>query len=274
MDGNNGGATPTILERFMTNFTGGNKGGGQNQGGNGGQNNGQNPNQNVKPQNQSPNNQEVVTQNNSTNDPTQQQKSPLDEMSKVWETKKDKDGNEIKPTGPEPLFKPDLKTLGEAVSKMNFTSKLNPETVKKALAGDHDSFSQAVNSAAQEAFQQSLLASSQMMEGAFTKKMAEFQKNSETQFRTLRSSEAAFGKNPAFAHPAVKPMFEMMRDKFASQYPEASPQEIADHTENYFTQAFGAISGKGENTGEEDENGKIPGGPAIQKSQDWGKFFG
>ena len=257
-------AGPTMLERLMPDFL---KAKPQ-QTGSGPQNNGKNAN-----------NADVVTQNNSSNDPSANsgnanagEKSPLDGFAKLWETKKDEKGNPIQDSGPEPLFKPDQKALGEAVGKMKFTDKLDPELVKKAMSGDHESFASAINSVAQQSFQQALLASSQMMEGAFSKKMAEFQKQSETQFKNLRTKENLTANNPMYNNPAFKPFAEFMQSKFQNAYPEASPSEISTHMENYFKEFSNSFGKSGENE-DTDADGKTP-QQRQAKAQDFSDFFG
>lgn len=223
---------------------------------------------------------EVVANNNSSNNPgdvnnqnnSGGEQSPLDGFSKLWETKKDKDGNEVKPSGPEPLFKPDQKALSEAVGKMNFASKVDPELAKKALSGDHAALLSVINSTAQEGFSQALLASSQMMDQAFTKKMADFDKSAGSTYKKLRTSETLMGENPQFSHPAVKPMFDMMQEKFSQQYPEASPAEIAQYTQKYFKEFSGVLTANN-GEGDDGENQNPSGNGKPQAAQDFSKFF-
>lgn len=261
----------TMLDKF---FNGQKKPEGQtqnNQGGQGG---------NTQKPVQTPNSGEVVTQNNSSNNPgdvnnqnnSGGEQSPLDGFSKLWETKKDKDGNVIQPSGPEPLFKPDQKALSEAVGKMNFASKVDPELAKKALSGDHAALLSVINSTAQEGFSQALLASSQMMDQAFTKKMADFNASAGNTYKKLRTSETLMGENPQFSHPAVKPMFDMMQEKFSQQYPEASPAEIAQYTQKYFKEFSGVLTANN-GEGDDGENQNPSGNGKPQAAQDFTKFF-
>lgn len=190
--------------------------------------------------------------------------NPLDEFGKLWQN----DPNQQQ-QGPTSLFKPDIAKLNEAVQKINFAESLPPELITKALGGDGASFAQAINSVAQQAFGKSILATSQMMEKAFTQRMAEIEKTVDGRVRAISTREGIRRENPAFSHPAVAPLLESVQNQFATKYPEATSDELRSHAMNYMTQVMGLFQKP--NTQQEQENAPRP--DANAKNEDWTQFF-
>lgn len=211
------------------------------------------------------NNPDQVVQNNVN--AGNAQASPLDAFSKLWENPTNQQGNN---SDYKPLFgTPDVAKLTEQVGKMNFADRVNPELLQKAMSGDAQSMLQVLNGVGQSAFQQAFLANSQMTDKAFQANLPTIQKSMESQYTKLRANETFAGANPAFSHPAVKPLFEFMQAQFQQQFPNATPQEIATHTQNYFTQVGGLFNQKSDGSG----NNSATSSGKREDGTDWANFF-
>lgn len=75
-------------------------------------------------------------------------------------------------------------------------------------------------------------------------------------------------ENAAMNHPALAPMIEAMRQQFQSQYPKATPAEIAQHLNNYMQVVSGAFVPK------QQENAANGGQNGQQQGNDWNNWFG
>jgi len=54
-------------------------------------------------------------------------------------------------------------------------------------------------------------------------------------------TQGALANTPNFAHPVVRQQLKEVATRLSGQYPDASPQEIADMSRDYITQLADAV---------------------------------
>lgn len=166
--------------------------------------------------------------------------SPLDAYAELWETKTEEagGGNPTNPKTPATAKDPDF--VGYA-GKIDFSRVLakNPELVTKALQGDAGAFGQVLNSVVQAAVAVSLKSSHSMINTRSAKDRESIIGDLPNHFKSFSVAQSG-SKNPAFKHPALKPVVDAFKQQFLQKYPDATPQEIEDHTENYMRSSFEA----------------------------------
>lgn len=158
------------------------------------------------------------------------EKSPLDGYLKLWETS-DKDA---KPAELTPDLSFDPKALAEHIGKQNFTQSIPKELVAKALAGDGDAFSAAMNKGIQQAVMLTTASMMTFVKNTLTAQEANF--NEKVMPEVLRrhsASSAIDAENPIFQNAAVKPMLDMAKAQLTAKYPTMSPQEIAAEAKKF-----------------------------------------
>lgn len=210
-----------------------------------------------------PNNQDL-----NITDPNNQQKkpsSPLDAFKDLFtiDPKKEPAKDPLE----EAVFNLDPKKLGTAVSGLDFTKGLNPESITKALQGDTVEFGNILNHVTRSAYMMSTQMLIQMMEGGIKTNNGRFEKSLSGKFRDL-SIQSTGPKNPALNHPAAKPVVAALKQQISSQNPDLSPSEVQEQAENYFLAMGKALTSVG------DENNPDPNKPGGgSKEQDWTQYI-
>lgn len=160
----------------------------------------------------------------------QQQATPLADFANLWKEPK------VDPNAPSDAFQPlnvDPKKLSEMAGQINFTTSLNPEIVKKALAGDANALLQVVNSSVQQGFAVATQASSALVDKQVSLAMEHMKKQLPNQFKQFSVQAAMQAENPQFSNPAVQPLLSLIQTQLASQFPDASPAELMAHAKKY-----------------------------------------
>lgn len=222
---------------------------------------------NPNPQNFNPNG------NNDEGDPNkaQGQQSPLDEFSKLWEDNNANSDGEGGGDNPNALFKLDSKKLGEAVSKIDFTKNIDPQLTEAALKGDPKALSQVINSAAQSAFGQALISASQLIETGISKRMEKMTGEIDSRVKALGVQSQLRAKNAAFSHPSVKPLVDILQERFSAQFPNASAEDLHGHAIKYLSGLAEIVKpGKVMENGEGNGNG---GEGNSDGEQDFSQYF-
>lgn len=73
-------------------------------------------------------------------------------------------------------------------------------------------------------------------------------------------------ENELMSHPAMVPMIEAMRQQFQSQYPKATPAQVAAHLNGYMQAVSGAFAPKQETPANGKQNGQ-------QQGTDWSQWM-
>ena len=189
--------------------------------------------------------------------------SPLDQFSKLWETKTD--------AGTNPTFAPDFtfdpSKVGDAAAKLDFKKVIDPAQAKAALAGDMNAFLDVLNKVSQASFAQSVTASGLMSQEAAKRTGAATEK-ALPEFMRRQQAAAGVQENSFFTNPAVAPVMTTIQTQIAATYPNATAAEIQRYTQEYFGQmaeAYATSTGK--------TLGTAP-PSAVNKNEDWGTYFG
>lgn len=167
--------------------------------------------------------------------------SPLAEFSKLWEDAPI-DPNKPTPTKPTPL---DAEAVQKAVAKTDFSAAITPETLTAIAAGGEEAqkaFAQAMNQTAQQVMVQSTMVNEKLTQKAIKDALAANQITVQEQVRAQAISDHAKTQNPVFSDPAVKPVIEATQSQLSAKFPDATPQEITEMTQNFIIAMGGAFT--------------------------------
>ena len=186
--------------------------------------------------------------------------SPLDQFKDLWQT--NPANTAATPDLNAPVFNVDPVKLFDAAKKIDFTRSISPEIVQKALSGDAEAFSAAINAAVQQSYAQSSHLTTQMIEQALKQNNTKITGLLPSAFKSLQVNEG-LSANPAFQHPAAKPIVEALQAQFTKQYPHASAADIQKYALEYLNGFAQAVS-----------PAPAPEPTAADRSaQDWSKFL-
>lgn len=206
--------------------------------------------------------------NNPNPDPANTNKqtgSPLDAFQDIF--KIDPNKQPAKNPLEDKLFNLDPKKLGDAVSKLDFTRGLNPESIQKALQGDVAEFGNIMNHVTRSAYMMSTQMLLSMMEGGIRTNNERFTGTLDGKFRDF-NIQSASSSNPALNHPSAKPVVSALKQHIAQQNPSLSPAEVQKQAEDYFL-----AMGKAMNTVGSDLNPGDPNNPNAGKEEDWSNYL-
>lgn len=204
-----------------------------------------------------------------------QNASPLDMFSKMWENKSSENQNGNGNQG-QSIFTPDMTKLDAAVKTMDFMKGVNPELVQKALSGDQAAFTQVLNSAIQGSFSQALLASSQIAERGMSTVRGQIEKGFDGRIKNFTASDRLQSSNKNFNHPAFKPLLSAVQAKISESFPEATPDEIVQYSQQYMEGISGLMTGnngKGGNGNNQEQRPESQFPDDNSSNQNWGSFF-
>jgi len=154
----------------------------------------------------------------------------------------------------------------EAASKTNFM-QMTAEQKAAIEAGGPQAFQamqQILNKAAQSVYGHSALATSKMVDKAVAAAREQMLKQLPALMTKHQATIALQQENPIFSNPALQPMVEAMRDRFAAKNPNATPAEIKQQVELYFTTVGAQFA---------PAPAVDPRAPAPQKQTDWDNWF-
>lgn len=167
---------------------------------------------------------------------------------------------------PEKIFSLDPEKLQESVGKMNFVDgQQATQLFQQALKGDANALTSLLNGIAQKVYLQNAQLSATLSERAATTTAENFQKNLPQHFRDFSAGEGLQQLNPAYSHPAFKPVVDGLKQQFLVKYPTASSTEITKMVNSYLD----AMGGSRPAPKNDDQGGR--GG--NDKQVDWQDFF-
>lgn len=181
--------------------------------------------------------QDPAFQKSTTEDPktTDSQQTPLDKHKDLYTI----DPKAPKPADPNaPIFSLDKEAMQKAVSSMQFTD--NPviaEKAQAALRGDAGALMEVLNAVSQNVYLQAAQLTATAGETAAKTAMDRALQELPNRVRSMSASETLAELNPAYAHPALKPLVDTARQRYESRFPEASPREIAQMVNTYMADA-------------------------------------
>lgn len=181
--------------------------------------------------------------------------NPLDVYAKLWDTTTN---------APEaaPVFNLDPKVLDSVSSTLDFTKSVSPELLQKATSGDMAAMMQVMNHVGQQSYK-AALAHGTSLTDKFVDSRSKFDlKGIGAQVKSELTSNAMSGI-PNYSHPAVKTEVTRIAKAMQQQNPEASPDEIATATKEYFTNVYAAINPSAPSQQQQDDANGV----------DWDKYF-
>jgi len=205
-------------------------------------------------------------------------KSPMAEFAKLWETKSTKDAAGNDTTPPDPLdvlpnFQIDPKKMYESAARIDFSKVMNADKVKAALGGDSAAFGEVINQVAQAAFANSAMSTTRIVEAALKSMLPKLTDSAIPHLVRKHSvRETVASENPIFADPAVAPMLQMLETQLSTQFPQASAKDISQMAKKYLGNLGTALS-KGSSDNNPNNAGNNAGGRPIAKEEDWSTFL-
>lgn len=191
---------------------------------------------------------------NPTADPTKvtpdpsAQVSPLDDFAKVWEAAPKIEGAapEFDPSN---IFQLNQESMAQALSQVNFASGITEDQVAAITAGGPEAIKalgEMLNNTARQTMGAATQASAKMIEKALTGATGALDGKINSQVRQNQISSHLQEVAPIVNHPAAAPLIQGLQIQLATQFPKASPAEIAQKVQDYMG-AFAAVaSGKPE----------------------------
>lgn len=163
--------------------------------------------------------------------------APLESYKSLWETDNAKQAT--KPKG----VLPDItaEQLSQTLANSNFLSTVSQELLQKAATGDTQAFTEVINQGLRTVMTQSVLASRGLVEAGTRNHGEQLREMLPSMVRS--NNVANYNNNPLYNNPAVKPMFESVKQQFEQKHPTASAKEIAEMTDAYFKDFVAAIGG-------------------------------
>lgn len=128
--------------------------------------------------------------------------------------------------------------LRKAASNMDFTKSVPAELQARIAAGGEDGVKASMEAMAhvsRETYAQASFATTKLIEQAIAKNNAKLESKLPSALRN-HNTESLIKENAVLSHPAAAPMVAGLVDQFQVKYPNASPAEIKQHAEAYFTQ--------------------------------------
>lgn len=162
-------------------------------------------------------------------------KSPLEEYAELFNAPKD---GEPHPGIPDalPNFAIDPDKLAEIANGIDFTNGTTTEQLKAAFGEgiNEEAVRSVLNTMHRNNLQQTYSSGVKTIGLAMThhNKML----TDKTIPELMRRNAVPASNAELFTNPATKPMVDMLQERFANQYPQASPEQIRQHTDKYLTE--------------------------------------
>jgi hypothetical protein len=144
---------------------------------------------------------------------------------------------------PMPSFTLDPNKIQATAAAMDFTKDISSEEVKAMYPHMEESAARKVlNKIGANSFVTNFTTGAQTMEAAMARQTKDF--TEKTIPEVIRRQQAAqlSEDQPLKNDPATSAVFNLLEQQFANKYPQASPAQIAKHTQDYFSGMMGAAA--------------------------------
>jgi hypothetical protein len=189
--------------------------------------------------------------------------NPMDKFAALWEAPKE--GEVVTENfDPAKMFQIDPVKIQQAVSQINFGTSITPDIMAKINAGGEEAtqaMMTAMNSVAQQAFAQSMMGASKLVETAMTQANSSLDKRIQNSAKSLQAQSALREANPMLTHPGAAPLITAMEAQFAMKHPGATAAELTKMSQDYLLQFAEVASGP-----------KAP-APVPQGEVDWDQYL-
>jgi len=185
--------------------------------------------------------------------------SPLAQFEKLWEPIPT-DPNAPTPTAPVELNAEDVQ---KAVANATFTQAITPEQLTAIGQGGEAAqaaFTEAMNAVAQQVMVQATLVGNKLTDKAVATALKAQESKLPQLLRDQATTAHLSDTNPVFDNPAVKPIVEQTKAQMLQKFPNATPTEITQMTQDFILAMGEAFA---------------PKTPELAEGeQDWNKFLG
>lgn len=168
--------------------------------------------------------------------------NPLDSFADMFKPKA-ADPNAPKiPTLADPILgQLDPTQFRQQVEQANFAASIPQETIQRAISGDAQAFSEAINAAAREAFAAAAQLSHGLVEHGSRTAAERLNSSLDSRIKNyqLRTQNTS---NEQLQHPAVAPMLNAVKMQIAQSNPQLSPDAVQQQAEQYFMQMADVLS--------------------------------
>jgi hypothetical protein len=175
-------------------------------------------------------------------EPKVEEKPPVVDYSKLWEP----DPTQKGPADPaEFAFNIDPTKLAATFGSLDFSSAVTAETLAKIKAGGDDAVGAmiaAMNAIAQKSVQTAVMASTKVSENGIRSSGQRVKDYIPSVVRENQVSAALRADNPLMKDPQYAPIVEAVTMQMARQFPQATAEEVKDHTRKYFDNMVGNIA--------------------------------
>jgi len=155
-------------------------------------------------------------------------KTSEDKAKEIWGAKP------IESPTSKPVFQPtDPQALQQAVSSINFAEVVPAELMTKAAGGDAAAMMEMMNLVARAGYSASAESSKELLSQHDSVRTSQIDQLIEQRFKQMMGGEAVKKVNPAFENPKYAPMLDKLQKQFQAAYPNASPQELANHAQKF-----------------------------------------
>jgi hypothetical protein len=202
--------------------------------------------------------------------------TPFDEFKDFWQdppvdpAQQQQQGKDLGYLGIDPA------QISGAIAKKDFSKVFDPAVMSKALGGDSQALGSLLNKAIQTALASSLTSMHTISERGFKTYDSKIRESLPGEFKKFSVKDSSSADLPGLQHEAVAPLFEIVQERMAAKYPNASSADLRAMAQRYMKAAATSMGAKfddpqhGTNSPEE----RIA--AAAQKSQDidWEKELG
>ena len=209
-----------------------------------------------------PNNVTVPAQSAEVIAKADENKSPLDGFSELWQAPAKVEGE----TPPGNMFNIDPQKLLELAQKNNFAKSVTPELLAKISAGGDEAQAallQALNQTSSNTFALSTQTNAKIVETALAKQREEFAAMLPGLIKQQTVSESLKAENPIFKHPAAAPMLDALQAQLAVKHPSATGKELETMSKDFLLALAESAN----------PNKKVEAAAGAKKEQDWSAFL-
>lgn len=160
---------------------------------------------------------------------------PLADFTKLWETPV------ADPKAPAPpksfLENVTAENIAKAAGAVDFSKIVSQDLVADITAGGEkgvQALLKALNGVAQDVYAKSATASTTILKKALEEHRGFIEDDLPTKIRESSIRGSAKARNPILDNPALRPLTNALETQFATQYPEATADQVAEMVEDYW----------------------------------------
>lgn len=173
---------------------------------------------------------------------SQAEQSPLAEFQDLWKddpTKKQDPATPITSASPEDINK--------SMQKLDFSNVITPQNLTAIGQGGEaaqKAFVETLNSFGRTLMTQATVVNNTITQRAVSDAVTSYAAKLPQTLRDQTSAVHLADSNPLFNNPAVKPIMEATRSQLLEKFPNATPAQITEMTNNYITAVSQAFAPK------------------------------